>query len=121
MINTHLFSNLTRALSVLLSLPRRCGAPSTLVLALALGAAGHSLQAQEAVPPASSVTTSVNINTADAAALAAGLSGVGPSRAEEIVRYREAYGPFASVDELTEVNGIGESTLEKNRAVITLE
>lgn len=63
----------------------------------------------------------VNINKADAAALAAGLKGVGRARAEEIVRYRETFGPFASPDELMEVKGIGRSTLESNRNLITLE
>ena len=61
------------------------------------------------------------LSRADAEALAAGLNGVGHSRAVEIVRYRETYGPFSSVDELAEVKGIGQSTLDKNRAVITLE
>ncbi|MEP0203553.1 MAG: helix-hairpin-helix domain-containing protein [Halioglobus sp.] len=65
--------------------------------------------------------SSVNINTADAQTLASGLNGVGLSRAEDIIRYREAYGPFATVEELTSVKGIGKSTLEKNRQVITLE
>ena len=63
----------------------------------------------------------VNINSADAQTLATGLKGVGESRAMEIVRYREAYGPFASIDELAEVKGIGKSTLDSNRDVITLE
>ena len=72
----------------------------------------------KAPPP---VVATVNINTADAATLAASLKGVGAARAEEIVRYREAYGPFKSVDELTDVKGIGNSTLEGNRAIITLE
>jgi len=63
----------------------------------------------------------VNINTADAQALAAGLTGVGVVRAEEIVRYREAYGPFSTVEELAEVTGIGKSTLDNNRSRITLE
>lgn len=63
----------------------------------------------------------VNINTADAQSLASGLKGVGESRAEEIVRYREAYGPFTSAEELAEVKGIGKSTLDMNRQVITLE
>ncbi|MEM8662278.1 MAG: helix-hairpin-helix domain-containing protein, partial [Pseudomonadota bacterium] len=49
------------------------------------------------------------------------LKGVGDTRAQEIVRYREQYGPFASVDELTDVKGIGKSTLDDNRARITLE
>ena len=63
----------------------------------------------------------VNINTADASALAAGLKGVGMSRARDIVLYRETYGPFATVEELADVKGIGLATLEKNRAVITLD
>ena len=63
----------------------------------------------------------VNINTADAQSLAAGLKGVGPSRAADIVRYRETYGPFSAVDELTEVKGVGKSTIEKNRHVLTLD
>jgi len=64
---------------------------------------------------------SVNINTADAQSLSAGLKGIGPSKAAEIVKYRETYGPFSSVDELTEVKGVGKSTIEKNRNVLTLE
>ncbi|MEP4485631.1 MAG: ComEA family DNA-binding protein [Halioglobus sp.] len=79
------------------------------------GLPAHAQVAQEM--PASTV----NINTADAQALASGLNGVGLSRAEDIIRYREAYGPFATVEELTSVKGIGKSTLEKNRQVITLE
>lgn len=67
------------------------------------------------------VAQTVNINTADAQTLAAVLNGVGSSRAEDIIRHRKTYGPFSTVDELTEVKGIGQSTLDKNRAVITLE
>ena len=63
----------------------------------------------------------VNINTADAPTLAAALKGVGESRAHEIVRYREAYGPFATPQELMEVKGIGQSTLDANLKLITLE
>ena len=78
------------------------------------------LQAQESPPDAAAITE-VNINTADAPTLAAGLTGVGPSRAEDIVRYREAFGPFTTVEQLAEVKGVGPSTLEKNRARITLD
>ena len=80
-----------------------------------MGLPAHAQTAQEM--PASSV----NINTADAQTLAARLNGVGLSRAEDIIEYREAYGPFATVEELTSVKGIGKATLEKNRQVITLE
>lgn len=70
---------------------------------------------------AASQTQSVNINSADAETLAQNLVGVGLTRAQEIVRYRDAYGPFYSVEDLMEVRGIGRSTLEKNRDRITLE
>jgi competence protein ComEA len=78
-----------------------------------------AVHAQQAEP--APLVQMVNINKADAASLAAALNGVGASRAEEIVRYREAFGPFKSVEELADVKGIGPSTLEKNRALITLE
>jgi len=57
----------------------------------------------------------VNINTADAATLAAELTGVGAAKAEAIIAYRESIGPFATPDDLAKVKGIGEKTVEKNR------
>ena len=57
----------------------------------------------------------VNINTADAATLAAELTGVGPALAEEIVRDRAANGNFESPEALTRVKGIGERIIEMNR------
>jgi competence protein ComEA len=110
-----------RACRRLLAPPRggtRFAAALALALAAGLGALSSPLQARDEAPP---TAATVNINVADAATLAAALNGVGLSRAEEIVRYREAYGPFSSVEELAEVKGIGESTLEKNRTVITLD
>jgi competence protein ComEA len=56
----------------------------------------------------------VDINRADAVALEA-LPGVGPSIAQAIVEWRETNGPFASVDELDDVPGIGPATLDKIR------
>lgn len=55
----------------------------------------------------------ININTADVATLA-NLDGIGQSKAEAIVAYREANGPFQSQEDLTNVKGIGERTLAKN-------
>lgn len=69
----------------------------------------------------STVSASVNINVADARTLAARLSGVGLSKAEAIVRYRETYGPFESIEELADVKGIGQSTVARNRPLITLD
>lgn len=60
----------------------------------------------------------VDINTADAKTLAEGLNGIGMSKAEAIVAYREENGPFASVDDLAKVKGVGEKTVERNRDLI---
>ncbi|WP_395787101.1 ComEA family DNA-binding protein [Aquimonas sp.] len=62
----------------------------------------------------------VNINTADAATLAAVLNGIGPAKAEAIVAYRSENGPFRSADQLAEVRGIGLATVEKNRDLIVV-
>lgn len=62
----------------------------------------------------------VNINAANAETLAKELNGVGLSRAQAIVDYRNQHGKFNSVDELANVKGIGVSTLEKNRDNIKL-
>lgn len=62
----------------------------------------------------------VNINTADAETLTRELKGVGAAKAKAIIEYREAHGPFSSVDELLEVKGIGTSILDGNRAKLSL-
>ena len=62
----------------------------------------------------------VNINTADANALDTALVGVGPAKAQAIVEYRQANGPFKSADQLASVKGIGLATVEKNRDRIEL-
>jgi competence protein ComEA len=62
----------------------------------------------------------VNVNTADAAALAKALSGIGPAKAKAIVSYREKNGPFKTVDQLAMVEGISQKLIDKNRADIKL-
>lgn len=62
----------------------------------------------------------VNINTASAEQLAAALKGVGPSKAEAIINYREANGAFKHIDELVNVKGIGVRTVDLNREFIRL-
>ena len=62
----------------------------------------------------------LDINHADAAAIAAALDGVGLVKAEEIIAYRTMFGNFQSVEELLEVPGIGAATLEKNRQRIVI-
>ncbi|QDW64757.1 ComEA family DNA-binding protein [Oerskovia sp. KBS0722] len=56
----------------------------------------------------------VDLNAADAAALD-GLSGIGPVLAARIVEWREANGPFTTVEELGEVSGIGDALLARLR------
>ena len=48
------------------------------------------------------------------------LPGIGPSKAAAIIKYREEVGAFQSIDELTNVSGIGEKTLEKLRDSLEL-
>ena len=57
----------------------------------------------------------IDINTADVAALDRVLLNIGPAKAQAIVAYRSANGPFRSVEQLALVKGIGLKTIEKNR------
>lgn len=65
--------------------------------------------------PASVKIAKVDLNGADAPTLQRELSGIGEAKAKAIVAYRETNGPFASVDELLEVKGIGKAILDRNR------
>jgi len=62
--------------------------------------------------------TQVDINSADARMLAQSLSGVGLVKAEAIVAYRNAHGPFSSLADLAKVEGIGPRIIEENREAI---
>lgn len=61
----------------------------------------------------------VNVNTASATELEA-LPGVGEVIAQRIVDYRTQNGPFASVDDLLNVSGIGDATLAEMRDLVTV-
>ena len=63
----------------------------------------------------------VNINEADAETLASTLDGIGLSKANAIVAYREANGLFYSAEELSAVRGIGMTTIEKNAGRIIVD
>jgi len=65
--------------------------------------------------------TPVNINQADAATIAKSLDGIGQSRAQAIVDWRTAHGPFKKADDLHHVKGIGKATIERNRDAILLD
>ncbi len=62
----------------------------------------------------------LNINTASVEELQM-LPGIGESTAQNIVDFREANGPFASIDDLLKVRGIGEVKLEAIRPFVGLE
>jgi competence protein ComEA len=64
-------------------------------------------------------TFPININTATQAELEA-LPEIGPKTAENIINYRNEHGPFQSIDEIDNVDGIGPVTLEKIKDLITL-
>jgi competence protein ComEA len=63
----------------------------------------------------------VDINTADAKTIARELKGIGLSRAQAIVDFREKNGPFRSADDLARVKGVGTKVVEQNRANIRVE
>lgn len=68
---------------------------------------------------AASSTGLINLNVADATALES-LPHIGPALAARIVEWRQANGSFRSVDELTEVPGIGEKTFEDIKPLVTV-
>ncbi len=76
---------------------------------------GELQQADDGLQEASDEATGcININTADAQTLE-NLPGIGPATASKIVADREMNGPFASLDDLTRVSGIGTKKLESLR------
>lgn len=62
----------------------------------------------------------ININTATASELTA-LPGIGDKIAEDIIAYRTEHGGFKSVEELIEVDGIGEKKFEAIKDLVTVE
>ncbi|MGF6393909.1 ComEA family DNA-binding protein [Pseudomonas plecoglossicida] len=94
-------------------------------LSFSLNAApGAATVPTEPVPLVSQAQAPVqrlNLNAADASTLQKELNGIGKAKAEAIVAYREANGPFATVDELLEIRGIGSALLERNRDRLTVE
>jgi competence protein ComEA len=63
----------------------------------------------------------VNVNTANAEEIATALYGIGPYKAEAIVRYRQEHGKFKSLQALKRVRGIGQGILDGNLDDIKIE
>ncbi len=87
----------------------------------------NSAQIQNILNPSKTETPSkiektdekININTASKEELEK-LPGIGPVKAQRIIDYRTKHGNFTDIDQLTNVEGIGEKTLQKMRDSITL-
>ena len=74
-----------------------------------------------ALSSGASLASPVNINQADAEEIASALQGIGQKKAEAIVEFRKLNGEFESVDQLTEVKGIGEKLVSTLREDILLQ
>jgi competence protein ComEA len=81
-------------------------------------AVGEEVAPRRAVDPGTS-DEPIDLNDADADELDA-LPGIGPALAQAIVAHREQHGPFASIDELLDVRGIGEAKLDQLRPLVTV-
>ena len=79
------------------------------------GAFGGGITVPSPAPGASSGP--VSLNTATAAQLDE-LPGIGPATAARIIAFREANGPFTTIDELDDVSGIGPATVERLRDLV---
>lgn len=77
------------------------------------------LEADKGTPDGLLEGERINLNTADVYELQR-LPGIGEKRAQDIVAYREAHGPFRSVDDLDGVDGIGEGILKELRDYATV-
>jgi len=107
------FNCTSRKLAATLSLMACLGAALSTPLAYAGADKGKAQSSMQQ-------SAKVSINNADAESLAEALSGVGIKKAEAIVAWRKSHGKFTSIDQLAQVKGIGEATIDKNRNKLTL-
>lgn len=91
---------------------------SLLTFMLVVGFSGMVL-ADEKHSDDGAMAAKVDVNTATAEELQA-VKGIGPKKAEEIVKHRTANGPFKSVADLANVKGLGEASVEKIKDQLTV-
>lgn len=90
-----------------------------MLLSFAVAPLAAQAAGDKAKPAATAAQAPVNVNQATAKQLES-LPGVGKVTAESIIAYRTQKGPFASVDDLGNVKGIGPKTLEKLRPLVAV-
>lgn len=96
------------------------GLPEVSSLASGVSAVSQTSDTASGAASSSEPQEKLDLNTATQEELDA-LPGIGPVKAEAILQYREESGPFRTVEEIMEVKGIGEKTLEQLRPYITVE
>lgn len=74
---------------------------------------------QESAPAQQNQEEKINLNTATEAELQT-ISGIGAKKAQEIIHFRDEQGPFKTVEELKNVPGIGEKTVERLKDMLTV-
>ena len=85
----------------------------------ASGSAGGSAGAGSGQTGQGSAAGKISLNNADSATLQQ-ISGVGPVTAEKIIDYRNQNGGFKNIEQLKEINGIGDKTFEKMKDQVSL-
>ncbi len=96
----------------------RCRRAISLALLTAIGLASAGLSF--AANPSPSLVGTVNVNTATSEELQL-LPGIGEARAAALIALRRSRGGFKSVNELTEVKGIGDTAMKRLRPFVRLE
>ena len=88
--------------------------------ALALATACAVALAAQAADPQPGLTGTVNVNTATAEELQL-LPGIGAARADALIELRKQRGGFKSLEQLKDVKGIGDASLERLRPYVRFE
>ena len=100
-------------------MPRTLLSLVTLVALLAVHPQAQATREKSPVGPVAKPGVLVNLNTATVADLQ-DLPGVGPKVAGRIIEYRQKRGPFKKIEELMNVQGIGEKSFLKLRSQVTV-
>lgn len=99
---------------------RMVGLINSFFLAVILLSSNAALAKEQSTTKHEGIEIVVNINEAGAEELKTLLIGVGDSKAKAIIDYRKMNGKFVAVDDLSNVKGIGDKLIEKNRSRIVL-